>query len=84
MQDKSRNPRPQLSSISPPSDNEPFVLDTERGIQVPSSINCYLRDYQREGVQFFYDRYKEGRGGILGDDMGLGKSCLTFFLVIHS
>lgn len=39
---------------------------------VPASINKFLRDYQREGVQFFYERYCEGRGGVLGDDMGLG------------
>lgn len=39
---------------------------------VPASINKFLRDYQREGVQFFYERYCERRGGILGDDMGLG------------
>ena len=23
---------------------------------------------------FFYERYKQGRGGLLGDDMGLGKT----------
>jgi SNF2 family DNA or RNA helicase len=40
---------------------------------VPASINRFLRDYQRDGVQFFYERWCEGRGGILGDDMGLGK-----------
>ncbi|KIK94177.1 hypothetical protein PAXRUDRAFT_784462 [Paxillus rubicundulus Ve08.2h10] len=38
---------------------------------VPASINTYLRPYQRDGVQFFWDLYHEGRGGILGDDMGL-------------
>ena len=43
-------------------------------VSVPPSINRFLRDYQREGVQFFYERYCEGRGGVLGDDMGLGTS----------
>lgn len=38
---------------------------------VPAAINTYLREYQREGVQFFWDLYDEGRGGLLGDDMGL-------------
>ncbi|KAJ6476254.1 RAD26-like SNF2 family DNA-dependent ATPase [Mycena sanguinolenta] len=52
----------------------PMVLDEKEGIQVPAAINTYLRDYQRDGVKFFWDRYKEGRGGILGDDMGLGKT----------
>lgn len=33
-----------------------------------------MRDYQREGVKFFYDCYVANRGAILGDDMGLGKT----------
>lgn len=41
---------------------------------VPAPLNKFLRDYQRDGVQFFYERYCENRGGILGDDMGLGKT----------
>jgi len=41
---------------------------------VPASINTYLREYQREGVVFFWDLYKQGRGGLLGDDMGLVSS----------
>ncbi len=38
---------------------------------VPSSINVFLREYQRDGIQFFWERWRDGRGGILGDDMGL-------------
>ena len=38
---------------------------------VPAAINTYLRDYQRDGVRFFWRQYVEGRGGLLGDDMGL-------------
>lgn len=38
---------------------------------VPASINTYLREYQRDGVRFFYDMYDQDRGGLLGDDMGL-------------
>lgn len=41
------------------------------GTQVTASINIFLRQYQREGIQFFFDRWKDGRGGVLGDDMGL-------------
>ncbi|KAF7345108.1 DNA excision repair protein ERCC-6-like 2 [Mycena venus] len=52
----------------------PLVLDAEKGIRVPAAINTYLRDYQREGVKFFWERYNEGRGALLGDDMGLGKT----------
>lgn len=42
--------------------------------QIPSPINRYLRDYQRNGVQFLYDHYVRNEGAILADDMGLGKT----------
>lgn len=38
-------------------------------LSVPSSINMYLRDYQRDGVTFFFRQYAQNQGGILGDDM---------------
>ncbi|KAF8968710.1 hypothetical protein BDZ97DRAFT_325051 [Flammula alnicola] len=50
-----------------------LVLDAETGTKVPAAINTYLRDYQRDGVKFLWRQYKEGRGGLLGDDMGLVK-----------
>lgn len=56
----------------PPGSSEPFALSGT--IQVPYTINRYLRDYQREGVKFIYDSYLKSRGCILGDDMGLGKT----------
>lgn len=48
---------------------EPLALD--KANKVPGSINTFLREYQRDGVRFFWERYHEGRGGLLGDDMGL-------------
>ncbi|KDR74087.1 hypothetical protein GALMADRAFT_227782 [Galerina marginata CBS 339.88] len=48
-----------------------LILDAEQGIKVPGAINTYLRDYQRDGVKFLWRQYNEGRGGLLGDDMGL-------------
>ncbi|KAG8215230.1 RAD26-like SNF2 family DNA-dependent ATPase [Butyriboletus roseoflavus] len=48
-----------------------FVLNRDKGIKVPATINTYLREYQREGVKFFWDLYDGGQGGLLGDDMGL-------------
>uniref|UniRef100_A0A8D0L3E3 DNA excision repair protein ERCC-6-like 2 n=1 Tax=Sphenodon punctatus TaxID=8508 RepID=A0A8D0L3E3_SPHPU len=47
---------------------------SEDGHCIPYTINRYLRDYQREGVQFLYGHYSRKRGCILGDDMGLGKT----------
>ena len=49
----------------------PLVLDQRKHIQVPSAINTFLRDYQREGVRFLYDKFRKSIGGMLGDDMGL-------------
>ncbi|CAE6482361.1 unnamed protein product [Rhizoctonia solani] len=46
-------------------------------VEVPASINRHLREYQRDGVRFFYQRWVEGRGGLMGDDMGLGKTIQT-------
>jgi SNF2 family DNA or RNA helicase len=49
----------------------PLQLDPEDpSIAVPASINRFLRPYQQEGVKFFYKQYMQGKGGILGDDMG--------------
>ncbi|KAF5329238.1 hypothetical protein D9619_009039 [Psilocybe cf. subviscida] len=53
---------------------EPMMLGAKLGIKVPAAINTYLRDYQRDGVQFLYRQYEKNLGGLLGDDMGLGKT----------
>lgn len=61
----------------------PFPATTEQGligayqlddddstVVIPANINRFLREYQREGVQFMYNKFKQGAGGVLGDDMG--------------
>ena len=53
-------------------------------LQIPATINQYLRDYQREGVQFMYARFIRGAGGILGDDMGLGKTVQVSLVALLS
>ena len=57
-----------------------MVLDSDH--RVPWKINTFLRDYQREGIRFFFKRYQEGRGGLLGDDMGLVRA--SGFTSLHS
>ena len=62
-----------------PFDVGPLVLsntkdgdgsDTRPQHQVPASINRYLLDYQREGIQFMYNTLvTSGMGAVLGDDM---------------
>ncbi|XP_033636346.1 DNA excision repair protein ERCC-6-like 2 isoform X2 [Asterias rubens] len=69
--------KPFFPGVSSCSAKIPLVLssaDADTVIQVPATINRYLRDYQREGVKFLYQHYKKGEGAILGDDMGLGKT----------
>jgi len=49
----------------------PLVLDQRKHVRVPSTINTFLRDYQRDGVKFLYEKFRNSVGGMLGDDMGL-------------
>ncbi|KAG6856842.1 hypothetical protein H0H87_012900 [Tephrocybe sp. NHM501043] len=70
-------PRPRFPLGREQTVHGPLHLDIENQIAVPASINTYLRNYQRDGIQFFWEQYKEGRGGLLGDDMGLVISFLS-------
>ncbi|XP_013925092.1 PREDICTED: DNA excision repair protein ERCC-6-like 2 isoform X2 [Thamnophis sirtalis] len=65
--------KPYFPDRSLPSPTVAFEL-SNNGEEVPYTINRYLRDYQREGVQFFHGHYVRKSGCILGDDMGLGKT----------
>ena len=42
-------------------------------LRVPSEIHERLFDYQRTGVKWLWELHRQGVGGILGDEMGLGK-----------
>ena len=68
-------------ALGPPGPLEPFLLskgddDINRTAaelenesakhQVPASINRYLQDYQREGIQFMYSSVNERKGCVLG------------------
>jgi SNF2 family DNA or RNA helicase len=50
-------------------------------LSVCASINNYLFDYQREGVQFLSRAYLANTGAILGDEMGLGKTIQVIALL---
>ncbi|NWS44565.1 ER6L2 protein, partial [Probosciger aterrimus] len=65
--------KPYFPDQNLPSPAIAFKL-SDNGDFIPYTINRYLRDYQREGVQFLYGHYANKRGCILGDDMGLGKT----------
>ena len=49
-----------------------LTLTNARSAQayVPASVNQYLRQYQKEGVQFLWRQYAADKGGLLGDEMG--------------
>ncbi|KAE8664075.1 hypothetical protein F3Y22_tig00112857pilonHSYRG00237 [Hibiscus syriacus] len=49
---------------------------------VHAYINCRLLAHQREGIKFLYRLYKNNHGGILGGDMGLGKT-ITFLAAVY-
>ena len=68
--------RPNLPGSVANHQNKPFKLGKKDDIsfQIPGAINQYLREYQREGIRFLYQRYAANKGALLGDDMGLGKT----------
>ncbi|ESS62854.1 DNA excision/repair protein SNF2 [Trypanosoma cruzi Dm28c] len=43
-------------------------------LPISPEIELKLFDYQREGVQWLYERHRKGRGCLLADEMGLGKT----------
>ncbi|CAL1697934.1 unnamed protein product [Somion occarium] len=80
----SLDPRPAFEKPKGQRILPPFYLEEDKSVKVPAWFNTFLRDYQRDGIKFFYDRFKQGRGGLLGDDMGLGKTIqiIGFLLAI--
>ena len=56
----------------------PEALD----IEVPSSLREVMRNYQKTGFRWLKTLEKYGFGGILADDMGLGKSLQVIALLL--
>jgi hypothetical protein len=56
---------PASSAASPPSVND---------FAVRGDINVQLHPYQREGINFLYERHVNAKGCLLADEMGLGKT----------
>ena len=48
----------------------------------PEKLNATLREYQKTGVHWMYQLYKNNFGGCLADDMGLGKTLQTITLLL--
>ena len=61
------------------TDEKPTNAELKNGIEtheVPASMNRYLKDYQREGIQFMYSSVIEGKGCVLG-----GKNIHLIFIM---
>lgn len=50
-------------------------------VELPPSFRADLRPYQKEGVNWLWDRIRRYQGALLADDMGLGKTVQTIALV---
>jgi SNF2 family DNA or RNA helicase len=53
-------------------------------LQTPSGLNCIMRQYQSEGLNWLNFLQTSGLGGCLADDMGLGKTIQTLALLQHN
>ena len=45
--------------------------------------NCFLKNYQLEGLRWLASLYENGVSGILADEMGLGKTIQVIALLAH-
>ncbi len=53
-------------------------------LQNPKGLNCTMRQYQSEGLNWLNFLQTAGLGGCLADDMGLGKTIQTLALLQHN
>lgn len=60
-------------------------IEMEADLFLPAYIHHNLYPYQREGIQWLWSLYSKQHGGILGDGMGLGKTCqiAAFLACLH-
>ncbi len=63
-----------------------FIKEAKSGkpvekVKLPANFKKTLRDYQEEGINWFYFLRKYRFAGILADDMGLGKTLQALFLM---
>jgi len=53
-------------------------------LQYPKGLNCTMRQYQSDGLNWLNFLQTAGLGGCLADDMGLGKTIQTLALLQHN
>lgn len=64
------------------SDEELPGAETYKGLHVPAWMNDRLFGYQRTALRWMWDLHQQETGGILGDEMGLGKCSQGYLLFI--
>ena len=73
-------------SVSIPASSDELVqrlksANDPQPASIPEKLQSILRSYQKDGVEFLYNRLSYGVGVILADDMGLGKTFQTLTLM---
>jgi SNF2 family DNA or RNA helicase len=61
-----------------------LVPDQIPVLQHPAGLNCTMRQYQSDGLNWLNFLQTAGLGGCLADDMGLGKTIQTLALLQHN
>jgi SNF2 family DNA or RNA helicase len=61
-----------------------LVPDQIPVIETPAGLECNMRQYQAEGLNWLNFLQTAGLGGCLADDMGLGKTIQTLALLQHN
>ena len=61
-----------------------LVPDQLPVLQPPAGLNCLMRTYQSDGLNWLSFLQSAGLGGCLADDMGLGKTIQTLALLQHN
>lgn len=61
-----------------------LIPDNIPTVTSPAGLNCTMRQYQEEGLNWLSFLQKSGLGGCLADDMGLGKTIQTLALLQYN
>jgi SNF2 family DNA or RNA helicase len=61
-----------------------LIPDQVPVLQHPKGLNCTMRKYQSDGLNWLKFLQTAGLGGCLADDMGLGKTIQTLALLQHN
>ena len=59
-------------------------MEISTGLYLPAYVHAQLYDYQIKGLQWMWKCHQAGTGGILGDEMGLGKSKCKCIITSYS